>query len=235
MTVSMRSDMKVELVKSDAADENVIWAARVSTQGERAEVELPEARKRGLIRYLLENLHAVPFEHNVFTFRIECPITVERQLLKHRMSSISEWSGRYSEMLPSFYLPPRDRPLCQVGKAAHYEMVQGTDSQYAIMAYGREHLFQAAWETYERQLQEGIARELAREVLPFATYTTLYMTMNARSLMNFLSLRTNEPDALFPSHPQYEIEQVARQMEAIFAEKMPYTYEAWVGAKRIAP
>lgn len=235
MSIDFRSDMKVDLVKSDAADENVIWAARISTQGERADTEISEARKEGLIRYLVSNRHGSPLEHSSFTFRVEVPIFVAREVFRHRIASYNEWSGRYSEMLPSFYLPTRERPLQQVGKAAHYQMVPGTDDQFGIAAYAMENLYKASWETYQRLLQEGIAREVARNVLPLATYTTFYMTVNARALMNFLSLRTHEPDAANPSHPLYEIEQMARQMEAVFAEKMPYTYKAWNATGRVSP
>lgn len=235
MTVSFRSDVSVDLVKTDAADENIIWAARVSTLGEKADVEIPEERKRGLINYLIVNRHGSPLEHSVFTFRVQVPIFVAREVFRHRVASYNEWSGRYSQMLPEFYLPARERPLQQVGKSAHYNMVPGTDDQFAIASYAMENTYKASWETYQRLLQEGIAREVARNVLPLATYTTFYMTLNARSLMNFLSLRTHEPDATDPSHPLYEIELMAREMEKVFAEKMPYTYEAWNNDGRRAP
>ena len=84
-------------------------------------------------------------------------------------------------------------------------------------------------------LDAGIAREVARAVLPVTIYSSMYVTMNARSLMNFLSLRTKREGTHFPSFPQREIEMVAEQMEQHFAELMPLTYETFNGNGRVAP
>jgi thymidylate synthase (FAD) len=84
-------------------------------------------------------------------------------------------------------------------------------------------------------LDAGIAREVARGVLPVNIYSSMYVTMNARALMNFLSLRTTRPGNLFPSFPQREIEIVAEQMECLFAEKMPITYDCFDKNGRVAP
>ncbi|MFT4285579.1 MAG: FAD-dependent thymidylate synthase, partial [Protaetiibacter sp.] len=92
-----------------------------------------------------------------------------------------------------------------------------------------------AYEAYQRMLAAGIAREVARGVLPVSTYSSMYVTMNARSLMNFLSLRTKHPESHFPSFPQREIELVAEQMEAFWAELMPLTHAAFQAGGRVAP
>jgi thymidylate synthase (FAD) len=93
----------------------------------------------------------------------------------------------------------------------------------------------SSYNNYKHMLNCGIAREVARGVLPVNTYSTMYVTMNARSLMNFLSLRTSRDGTHFPSFPQREIEMVAEQMEEFFAEKMPLTYEAFNKNGRVAP
>ncbi|MEG2385698.1 MAG: FAD-dependent thymidylate synthase, partial [Aurantimicrobium sp.] len=92
-----------------------------------------------------------------------------------------------------------------------------------------------AYEEYERMLEAGIAREVARGVLPVATYSSMYVTMNARSLMNFLSLRTKREGTHFPSFPQREIEMVAEKMEDEWAKLMPLTYAAFNEHGRVSP
>ena len=84
-------------------------------------------------------------------------------------------------------------------------------------------------------LDAGVAREVARVVLPVSTYSSMYVSMNARALMNFLSLRTAREGSHFPSYPQRKIEMVAELMEAEFAKLMPLTYAAFEKSGRIAP
>jgi thymidylate synthase (FAD) len=93
----------------------------------------------------------------------------------------------------------------------------------------------AAYDAYQKMLEAGIAREVARATLPVATYSTMYVTMNARALMNFLSLRTTHEGSHFPSYPQREIEMVAEKMEAFFAEKMPLVHAAFNKSGRVSP
>jgi thymidylate synthase (FAD) len=92
-----------------------------------------------------------------------------------------------------------------------------------------------AYDSYKKMLDAGVAREVARVVLPVATYSSMYVSMNARALMNFLSLRTAREGSHFPSYPQREIEMVAEKMEAEFAKLMPLTYGAFEKSGRIAP
>ena len=93
----------------------------------------------------------------------------------------------------------------------------------------------AAYEAYQKMLDAGIAREVARAVLPVATYSSMYVTMNARALMNFLSLRTSREGSHFPSYPQREIEMVAEKMEEHFKRLMPLTYAAFEKSGRVTP
>lgn len=92
-----------------------------------------------------------------------------------------------------------------------------------------------SYEAYQRMLEAGVAREVARIVLPLNIYSSMYVTLNARSLMNFLSLRTKREGSVFPSFPQREIEMCAEQMESHFAELMPLTYAAFNKNGRVAP
>lgn len=234
---TFRSDMSVELVKSSASDADIIWAARVSTAGEQSleEVSKDPERSAGLINYLARERHGSPFEHTSMTFFISAPIFVFREFMRHRIASYNEESGRYRELRPVFYVPAPERKLIQIGKTGAYSFIDGTPEQYKITVAAMKESYVYSYERYQRMLEAGIAREVARAVLPVGLYSSMYVTMNARALMNFLSLRTSREGSHFPSYPQREIEMVAEKMEAIFAELMPLTHGAFEKSGRIAP
>ena len=238
--IQFRSDVTVELVRASAHDSDVLFAARVSTQGEQtleAAVAGDDAsdRDRGLINYLMRDRHGSPFEHNSMTFYVQAPIFVFREFMRHRIASYNEESGRYRELRPVFYVPGPERNLVQVGKPGAYEFLPGTPEQTALVDAEVRAICTEAYASYQRMLDAGIAREVARAVLPVTIYSSMYVTMNARSLMNFLSLRTKREGTHFPSFPQREIEMVAELMENNFAELMPLTYETFNGNGRVAP
>jgi thymidylate synthase (FAD) len=235
--VIFRDDVSVELIKASASDADVIWAARVSTAGELSMAEIGEdpARSAGLINYLARERHGSPFEHTSMTFFVSAPIFVFREFMRHRIASYNEESGRYRELNPVFYIPNKDRNLIQIGKTGSYEFVPGTDEQFNITVDAMKQAYLIAYDSYKKMLDAGIAREVARAVLPVATYSSMYVTMNARALMNFLSLRTSREGSHFPSYPQREIEMVAEKMEAEFAKLMPLTYGAFEKSGRVAP
>jgi thymidylate synthase (FAD) len=235
--IVFRDDMTVELVKSSASDADVIWAARVSTAGETTLEKVGESSDRdaGLINYLARERHGSPFEHTSMTFFVSAPIFVFREFMRHRIASYNEESGRYRELRPVFYIPNKDRKLVQVGKTGAYTFVDGTPEQLDITVNAIKETCTLAYENYQKILTSGVAREVARAVLPVTLYSSMYVTMNARALMNFLSLRTSSPDSHFPSYPQREIEMVAEKMEKHFAQLMPMTYGAFQKSGRIAP
>lgn len=236
--VEFRSDVGVQLVKHNASDEDVVFAARVSTLGEDSLHELsrnPE-RSRGLINYLMRDRHGSPFEHNSMTFLITAPIFVFREFMRHRVGwSYNEESGRYRELKPVFYVPDTDRKLIQVGKPGAYTFEPGSAMQHLNTRCTMERVYKEAYETYQLLLRDGIAREVARSVLPVGLYSSMYATCNARSLMHFLGLRTTHTLAKVPSFPQREIEMVGEKMEIFWAELMPLTWEAWIANGRVAP
>jgi thymidylate synthase (FAD) len=235
---SFRSDVTVELVKHSAADSDVLWAARVSTAGEQSLEELnkdPE-RSKGLINYLMRDRHGSPFEHNSMTFFISAPIFVFREFMRHRVGwSYNEESGRYRELQPVFYVPGQDRRLVQQGRPGKYEFVPGTEEQQAIVERSMQDSYIQAYEHYHEMLAAGVAREVARAVLPVGLFSSMYATCNARSLMHFLGLRTQHELAKVPSFPQREIEMVGEKMEAEWAKLMPLTYAAFNANGRVAP
>lgn len=232
-----RSDMTVELIKASASDADVIWAARVSTAGEQSLEEVGEdpARSAGLINYLARERHGSPFEHTSMTFFVSAPIFVFREFMRHRIASYNEESGRYRELQPVFYVPAPERKLIQVGKTGAYTFIDGTKEQYDITVTAMKESYLFVYERYQKMLEAGIAREVARAVLPVGLYSSMYVTMNARALMNFLSLRTSRAGSHFPSYPQREIEMVAEIMEEHFARLMPLTHGAFEKSGRIAP
>ena len=235
--IIFRDDVTVELVKSSASDADVIWAARVSTAGEQSIESLKDdpEKSAGLINYLARERHGSPFEHTSFTFFISAPIFVFREFMRHRIASYNEESGRYRELKPVFYIPSRERKLLQVGKTGHYTFEDGTKEQYELMVSEMKRAYTVAYEAYQKMLDAGIAREVARATLPVATYSSMYVTMNARALMNFLSLRTTAEGSHFPSYPQREIEMVGEKMEAFFKEKMPLVHAAFNKSGRVSP
>ena len=228
-------DVSVRLVKHSASDQDVVDAARVSTRG--ADHDPGDAAKNaGLINYLMRDRHGSPFEHTSMTFFIQAPIMVFREFHRHRAGwSYNEESGRYKELEPLFYFPSRGRPLMQQGKPGAYHYVEGTGVQHHLMNEEMEIAYMAAWDSYQKMLAAGVAREVARLVLPVGVFSSMYATCNARSLMHFLSLRTKDPRAKVPSFPQWEIELVARKMEAEWAPLMPATYDAFNKHGRQAP
>jgi thymidylate synthase (FAD) len=235
--IRFRSDVDVELIRASAHDGDVLFAARVSTKGEQSldDIDADATMGAGLINYLMRDRHGTPFEHNSMTFYVRAPIFVFREFMRHRIASYNEESGRYRELRPDFYVPGPERNLVQVGKPGAYVFEPGTAEQYALVDREIRESCTRAYESYQRMLAAGVAREVARAVLPVTIYSSMYVTMNARSLMNFLSLRTKREGSHFPSFPQREIERVAEKMETLWAGLMPLTYEAFNKAGRVAP
>ncbi|MFI0542052.1 FAD-dependent thymidylate synthase [Streptomyces sp. WSLK1-3] len=236
--ISLRDDVTVELVKSSASDSDVLFAARVSTLGEQSldELQKDPERSKGLINYLMRDRHGSPFEHNSMTFFVTAPIFVFREFMRHRVGwSYNEESGRYRELEPVFYVPAADRKLVQEGRPGKYVFVEGSPEQHETVRSVLDDSYRQAYTAYQKLLAEGVAREVARSVLPVGLFSSMYATCNARSLMHFLGLRTQHEQAKVPSFPQREIEMVGEKMEAEWARLMPLTYTAFNANGRVAP
>jgi thymidylate synthase (FAD) len=171
-----------------ASDLSVANAARVSF-AQRSE-ELSD-RDAGLIRFLMREKHASPFEHSVFRFHVKCPIFVAREWMRHR-NSYNEWSARYSQLEPEFYVPEPEDVRTQVGKPGAYSFEPVDPELAESTREAQREAYAQAYRAYEALLERGVAKELARNVLPVGIYTMFYWTVNARSLMNFISLRNAE-------------------------------------------
>lgn len=233
MQLEFSSDINVKLVRSNASDDTVIQAAQVSSKGENN----PDTVPARLINALLKGRHGSPFEHNSFTFFVEAPLFVFREWQRHRISSFNEMSGRYTEMIPKFYLTPQDRPMImeEDGTKMKPKMIQASEEIWRGHVGRKMRTAEIAWASYQADLADGIVNEVAREDLPLNLYSQMYWTVNARSLMNFLSLRVESDDSLVRSYPQREIMWGAEEVEKHFAEQMPITHAAFVANGRVAP
>jgi thymidylate synthase (FAD) len=207
-----------------ASDLAVVNGARVSFNQRSQTLTEKDA---GLIRFLMRERHGSPFEHGYFRFIVKAPLFVVREHHRHRAGhSYNEWSGRYSKMEPEFYVPENVR--AQVGKPGAYSFEPVDDDTRDAARCAIEQNGARCFEAYERMLEQGVAKEVARSVLPLSLYTKYYWSCNPRSLMHFCSLR-NHPAA------QFEIRQYAAAAETFLERYMPATYAAYVDRGRVAP
>lgn len=215
----------VRLDGSMADDLSVVNSARVSFAQSSDELD---DKAKGLINFLMRERHGTPFEHNSFRFHIKCPLFVAREWFRHRIGSFNEFSARYSPVPDEFFLPAKGDVRKQTGKPGSYTF-EPVDERIAEEAIGViDDVNNYCYEAYQHLVDSGVAKELARTVLPVGMYTQFYWTVNARALMNFLSLRNHQT-------AQLDIRLYAQKVEEIFQEQMPETYGAWINNGRVAP
>jgi thymidylate synthase (FAD) len=216
----------IRLDACDATDLSVVNAARVSF-GAKSE-ELSD-RDKGLIGFLMREKHGTPFEHNFFRFHIKAPIFVVREWFRHRIGwSYNEYSGRYSEMPQEAYMPEPEQMRTQVGKPGSYTFEQMEDWEAETARTAIKLGYFQAFNSYDLLLSKGVAKEVARLVIPVGAYTEFYATTNARALMNFINLRGD-------SNAQWEIQQYANGLEEIFKKQMPTTHSHFAYNGKVAP
>ena len=226
--------LEVNLVKSDFSDEWPCFAAWTSTKGDEADQDA----RRGLINRLMADRHGSPFEHMNATWQVTAPIMVWREHHRHRIASYNEESARYRKMRPRFYIPPRHRPMVQVPgtKAMDYVIAPVESSaDYEFLVNTLQTQARYNYWAYEALLSRGFVREISRAALPVDLMSTCIVTMNARALMNYLSLRVKSEDSAYPSNPQWEINEVALAYEKHFQVAAPLTYKAFVDNGRVCP
>lgn len=201
----------VRLEDRMGGDQSVLRAARVSYG---KDPEPDKARDRKLITYLLAHDHGTPFEHTGMTFHVKLPIFVARQWIRHRIGvSFNELSARYTEMKDEFYIPEKWR-------AQDTKNRQGSTPEEPMASMAPLiHINKESMMVYRGLVENGVAREMARMVLPVNLYTEWYFTSNARSLMNFIRLRSD-------NHAQWETRKYSHAMAAIFRGLMPMAFDA---------
>ncbi len=210
----------IRLVDFMGSDNRVVSSARVSFGG----VSKGEEQDKRLIKYLLEHRHHTPFEHCYFQFHVCCPIYVARQWMRHRWGSFNEISARYTQVKDEFYIPSVFRG--QDIKNRQGSVAADFDNETLRKLY--EESVEASFAAYNKLIEAGVAREMARGVLPVCQYTQFYWSVNARSLLNFLQLRTD-------GHAQYEIRVYADAIAQIFKENMPWSWEAFEALNKTLP
>lgn len=204
----------IRLVETMGGDAGIVEAARVSYAG----TAKGDERDKKLIAYLLKHQHLTPFEHALFKFHVKCPIFVARQWFRHRFAAYNEISFRYTQTKDDFYFPAAWRAQDLKNKQGS---VGAQNLDHAALSASLKAAVDLSFKTYESMIAAGVAREMARMVLPVNLYTEFYWTVNARSLMNFLALRAD-------GHAQAEIQRYAEALSGVFAETCPWTHEAFL-------
>lgn len=198
-------------------DDAIVRAARVSYGKGTKKV----SEDHGLIRYLRRHLHTTPTEMVEFKFHCKMPIFVARQWIRHRTASVNEYSGRYSEMADQFYLPDESalRKQSEINKQGRGEDIP--EDQKKVITGIMEKNYGIAYSDYKFLLDEiGLAKELARIILPVANYTEWYWKIDLHNLLHFLGLRLD-------SHAQHEIQVFGQAMARIIKDSVPILYQAF--------
>lgn len=237
--IILKSTIDVEYRDHMGNDERLVEAMLVSTQGLDAK-EASKEKVRGRLNYLMKNRHGTPFECSALTVRVHAPIKVWREWHRHRVGfSYNEESGRYKQMDPIFWLPPKHRPMMRPEgfRSAYPDFDTPTDEEYTILYKELEEGYQVEYDRYERLLEVGFDRGLARDILGVGLFSACYVTGNPRSFFHWMELRTKkrEDEAKRPSRPLWEIDNAAQQVEAIIARLWPIAYEVWCTNGRMAP
>ncbi len=204
----------IALIDFVGGDKMVVRAARISYG---KELKGPDQDKK-LISYMMRHKHGTPFEHSLFIFHVKAPIFVARQWFRHRIGSFNEISGRYVDYKDEFYIPSKLRVPDPENKQGSLE---GDIQNERELIEEYVEIIKKSYEVYTKLLKSGVAREIARCVLPLSLYTQFYWSVNPRSLMNFINLRVSH-DA------QWEIRQYAERVTFFFKDMMPWTFSAFV-------
>jgi len=197
--------MKVSLVSvTPKAEENIVYIARVSSKRE-DKTSKPE----GLLNYLIKHKHWSPFEHSHLSVEIETSKAIGIQLIRHRSFTFQEFSQRYQNvsLLGDMFEEIEFRKQCEDNRQSSTEVHSTSDTEVKKILLEIKRL-------YEGLLQDGVARETARMILPLCTKTKIHMTGSIRSWIHFLALRDDE-------HAQKEIQLIAKEIKRIFVEEFP--------------
>lgn len=208
----------VRIVDVMGDDSSVVQAARVSYGKGTKNVR----QDKGLIHYLMKHQHMSPFEMVEFKFHCKMPVFVARQWIRHRTASVNEISGRYSVMEDTTWQPSAD-DLRQQAKINRQGSVDAPVSEPAnseiLKQYGKD--IETIFKHYNEYIQKGVAREVARAILPLSTYTEWYWKMDLHNLLHFLELRME-------FHAQKEIRVYAEAIAEFVKRKCPLVWEAFV-------
>jgi thymidylate synthase (FAD) len=249
MRVQVLDHGYVEFIEHWGSDERIIEAARMSTNkgflgwGPKHHTgcallyghsgpnacdcphDLPGDEK--LLKYLYENRHDTPFEMAGMVIEVQAPIFVFREWHRHRTQSYNEMSGRYTEIPEVFYVPSDERMRSAMQSKTNKQSSGDGLDEYVASVSQQEiaEVSAACFEAYRNMLCKGVAREIARLVLPVNTYSRMRASANLRNWLAFLTLR-DSPKA------QIEIQQFAHVVAELVQRNFPRTYELYVGGRK---
>jgi len=187
----------IEMTDYMGSDYSILSAARVSTKS----ISKGDKRDKGLIEYLYIHQHESPIEMPVFQFHIKAPIFVSNQIVRHRTQSMNQLSARYSEMDDSFFIPTEYREQDKKNRQSS-NVTEAMTTKESSLDQKVSDAYLEAYKSYKDLIEEGVAKEQARIVLPMGIYTEWFFQMNLRNLFHFLELRTHP-------HAQFETREYA--------------------------
>jgi len=216
----------VHLESSMGDDLHIVNNARVSFDQESGEFT---AKEKGLLNFLMRERHGSPWESVVFRFDVKAPLFVIREWQRHRVGSFNEQSARYSQIPDHYYIPEAGLVRTQLGKPGAY-FFDTIEDPAIVEATLRtlDDTQRACFAAYHEMLANGVAKELARTVLPVGMFSRMKWTVNLRSLFNFVSLRNHE-------HAQREIRDYAVEVERLASQIAPVAFEAFEANGRVTP
>ena len=195
--------MKVSLISvTPKAEENIVYIARVSSKREDK-----TSKSEGLLNYLIKHKHWSPFEHSHMSVEIETSKAIGIQLIRHRSFTFQEFSQRYQnvEILGDMFEEVEFRKQCEDNRQSSTEILKESHPEVKVLLLDIKRMYQGL-------LEDGVARETARMILPLCTKTRIHMTGSIRSWIHFLELRDDE-------HAQKEIQLIAKEIKCIFMEE----------------
>ena len=197
--------MKVELVTvTPNAEEQIVEIARVSSK--RTD---KKSKPEGLLNYLIKHKHWSPFEHSHMTVEIETSKAIGIQLIRHRSFTFQEFSQRYQNvsLLGDMFEEIEFRKQCEDNRQSSTEIYETGKAEAKMLLLEIKRMYQGL-------LEDEVARETARMILPLCTKTKIHMTVSIRSWIHFLELRDDK-------HAQKEIQLIAKEIKRIFMEQFP--------------
>lgn len=206
--------LNVTYVDHMGNDLRVVNSARISFGGESEQLTEKDSK---LINYLAENDHMSPFEHNILTVIVECPLYIRSQIHRHRTFSYNEVSRRYTSDNVEFFVPETIRKQAKSNRQASDGELDPVKASEALQLIEEQHL--QAEQTFNKLLELGVPREQARGVLPQNLVTKFYMTGNLRNWAHFVKLRLD-------AHAQQEVQILAKQVNDILLTKFPEATKA---------
>jgi thymidylate synthase (FAD) len=212
-TVTVLDHGFVRYIDHMGDDERICEAARISYKSPSKGKEQDEK----LIAYLWKNKHTSPFEICKITFNIKMPIFVMRQFVRHRMQNLNEVSARYTQLPNEFYIPEKWRKQDIKNKQGSLE---SDEMAHQNLSNELNLHCSVAYDLYEDMIEKGVAREMARMVLPINIYTEIYTCWDLKNLLHFITLRED-------SHAQAEIQEYGKAMKAICKALFPATIDAY--------